>query len=86
VARRVDQIDRDVVDLERDDRGLDRDPALTLEREEVGLRAAVVDAADLVDDAGRVQQPLCERRLTGVYMRQDPQVQRSAKQSSYPPK
>ena len=33
VARRVDQIDRDVVDRERDDCGSDRDAALPFERE-----------------------------------------------------
>ena len=86
VAGRVDQVDGDVVDRKRDDRRLDGDPALAFQRERVRLRAAVVDAADLVDDAGRVQQPLGERRLTGVYMRQDSQVERSSKQGSYPPK
>ena len=86
VAGRVDQVDGDVVDRERDDRRLDGDPALPFQRERVRLRAAVVDAADLVDDAGRVQQPLCERCLTGVYMRQDSQVERSSKHGSYPPK
>jgi len=85
MAGRVDQVDGDVVDLERDDGGLDRDPALLLEREGVGLRGAVVDAAGLVDDAGCIQQPLGESCLTGVYMRQDPQVERSSKQASYPP-
>ena len=33
VARRVDQVDGDVVDRERHDRGLDRDAALPLQRE-----------------------------------------------------
>ena len=37
-------------------------------------------------DAGRVEQPFGESRLTGVYMRQDPQVERSSKQASYPPR
>ena len=85
VAGRVDQVDGDVVDRERDDRRLDRDAALLLERERIGLRRPLVDAADLVDDAGGVEQPLGESCLTGVYMRQDSQVQRSAKQASYPP-
>ena len=62
---------------ERHDRGLDRDAALPLQRQGVGLGRALIDAADLVDDTGRVEQPLGERCLTGVYMRQDPQVQRS---------
>jgi len=50
VARRVDQIDGDVVDGERNDRGLDRDPALPLQCERIGLGGAGIDAADLVDD------------------------------------
>ena len=37
-----------------------------------------IDAADLVDDTGGEEQPLGQACLTGVYMRQDPQVQRSA--------
>jgi len=32
VAWRVDQVDGDIVDRERNDRGLDRDPALPLQR------------------------------------------------------
>ena len=75
VAGRVDQVDGDVADDERDDRGLDRDAALALQRQRVGLGVAVVDAADLVDDAGGVEQPLGEGGLTGVDVRQDPQVQ-----------
>jgi len=75
VPGRVDQVDRHVVDDERDDRRLDRYPALALQRQRIGLRAPVIDAADLVDDAGGMQQPLGEAGLTGVYVRQDPQVQ-----------
>ncbi len=37
-----------------------------------GLRRALIDAADLVDDTGGVEQPLGQGRLTGVYMRQIP--------------
>ena len=40
------------------------------------LRGPVIDAADLVDDAGGVEEPLGEACLTGVYVRQDPEVQR----------
>ncbi len=85
VAGRVDQVDGDAVDRERDDGRLDRDAALLLERQRVGLRRPLVDAADLVDHAGGVQQPFGESCLTGVYMRQDPKVERSAKQASIPP-
>ena len=68
VAGRVDQVDGDVVDDERDDGGLDGDAALPFERQGIGLGAAVVDAADLVDDAGGVEQPLGQAGLTGVDM------------------
>jgi hypothetical protein len=77
VAGSVDQVDRDVVDDERHDGGLDRDAALAFQRHRIGLGAAVIDAADLADDTGGIQQPLGQRCLTGVYMRQDSQVQRS---------
>ena len=77
VAGGVDQVDGDVADGERDDGRLDRDAAPALERQGVGLGAAGVDAAELVDDAGGVEQPLGQARLTGVDVRQDPEVQRS---------
>ena len=79
VAGGVDQVDRDVADGERDDGGLDGDAALAFERQRVGLGAAGVDAADLVDDPGGVQQPLGQAGLTGVDMRQDPQVEQCAR-------
>ena len=56
-----------------------------LQRERVRLCRAIVDTADLVDRSGREEEPLCECCLTGVYMRQDPQVERSSKQASFPP-
>ena len=77
VARGVDQVDRGVVDDERHHRGLDGDAALPFQRQGVGLGGAVVDAADLVDDAGGMQDPLGQAGLTGVDMRQDSQVQGS---------
>jgi len=67
------------------DHGTTQTDSLPLQRQEVGLCAAVIDAADVVDDTGRVQQPFGESCLTGVYVRQDPQVQRSVQQASYPP-
>jgi hypothetical protein len=82
VTGRVDQVDRHVVDEERHDGGSDGDAALAFERERVGLGVAVVDAADLVDDAGGVEQPLGQARLPGVNMRQDPKVQRPHAASS----
>jgi hypothetical protein len=58
VAGRVDQVDCDVVDDERHDRGLDRDAALPFQGQEIGLGAAVVDAAGRVDHTGGVEEPL----------------------------
>ena len=74
VARRVDQVDGDVADLERDDGGLDRDAALALELEGVGLGGAGVDAAELVDDPGGVEEPLGEGGLTGVDVGEDAKI------------
>ena len=77
VPGRVDQVDRDVADDERHHGGLDRDAALPLQRQRIGLGAARIDAADLVDDTGGMQQPLGQAGLAGVNMRQNPQIQRS---------
>ena len=76
VAGGVDQVDGDVADHERHHGGLDGDAALAFQGQGVGLGAAVVDAADLVDDPGGEQQPLGEGGLTGVDVGQDPQVAR----------
>ena len=84
VARGVDQVDRDVVDDERHDRGPDRDAATSLEVERVGLGAAVVDAAEPVDDTCCEQQPFGQAGLAGVNMRQDPEVE-VAHSASCPP-
>ena len=75
MAWRVDEVDRRVADDKRDDCGLDRDAALTLEVERVGLGGAGVDAAELVDDPGCEQQPFGEGGLTGVDVREDSEVQ-----------
>jgi hypothetical protein len=86
VPGRVDQVDGDIADPEGGDRRPDRDAALALQRQRVGLRRPGIDAAGPVDDVGGVQQPLGERGLTGVYMRQDPQVECRARHASYPSK
>ena len=52
-----------------------RGAAAAFERERVGLGVAVVDAADLVDDPGGVQQPLGQAGLTGIDVRQDAEVE-----------
>lgn len=75
VARGVDEVDGHVLDRERDDGGLDGDTALPLQCERVGPGAAVVDAADLVDHTGRVQQPFGQTGLTRVYVREDSEVE-----------
>jgi hypothetical protein len=48
---------------------------LLFQRQRIGLRTSIIDATDLVDDTGGVEQPLGQARLTGVYMRQNSQVQ-----------
>ena len=85
VARRIDQVDVNVIERERRHGGADRDPARPFERERIGLRRAGIDAADVADDTGLVEKPLGEACLTGVYMRQDPKVELFLRHASYPP-
>src|SRR4029077_9809807 len=75
VARRVDQVDREIADEERGDRGPDRDAAFALEVERVGLGGAGVDAADVIDRAGGIEQSLAEGGLTGVDVSEDPEIE-----------
>lgn len=75
VAGGVDQVDGHVVDRERDDGRLDGDAAPALQREGVGTGVPVVDAADLVDHTGRVQEALGQAGLTCVYVRENPEVE-----------
>jgi hypothetical protein len=75
VAWGVDQVDREVPDQERGDRGPDRDPAFALEVERVGLGGAGVDAAGAIDRAGVEQEPLGESGLTGVDVGEDAEIE-----------
>jgi hypothetical protein len=77
VAWGVDQVDRRPADGERDDGRADGDAARPLQRQGVGLSIAGIHAADRVDDARLEQQAFGEARLTGVDVRQYPQVQTS---------
>jgi hypothetical protein len=76
VAWRVDEIDRYIVDRERDDRRLDGDAALPFKRERIGLRVAVIDTADRGDDPRGVQQSLGKTCLPRIDVRQNAQVDR----------
>ena len=76
VARGVDEIDREVADEERGDRGPDGDAAFALEVERVGLGGAGVDAADVVDGAGGEEESLGESGLTGVDVGEDSEIER----------
>lgn len=71
----VDEVDGDAVERERDDGGLDGDATLPFQREGVGAGVPVVDAADLVDHPGRMEQPLGQAGLTGVDMGENPEVE-----------
>ena len=84
VAGRVDEVDREVADEERGDRGADRDPAFALELERVGLGGAGVDAADVVDGAGGVEESLAEGGLTGVDVGEDSEIERAHGASCLP--
>ena len=75
VAGGVDDVDGQVAERERHDRGADGDAAAPLEGEGVGLGGAGVDRPRGVDDSGEVQEPLGERGLTGVDVRQDAEVE-----------
>lgn len=50
-------------------------PRRLFQCEAVGVGAARVDAADLVDDTGEVQEPFGEARLARVHMGEDAQVE-----------
>jgi hypothetical protein len=77
------EVDGDVVDRERRRPRLDRDAALLLERASVSVCVVPsVDAARARRSLRGMQQPLGERCLTGVYMRQDSQVERTSKQAA----
>ena len=84
VAGRVDEVDREVAEGERGDGRLDRDAALALELEGVGLGGAGVDAADAVDRAGVVEESLGEGGLTGVDVGQDSEIERTHGASCLP--
>ena len=80
----VDEVDREVADEERGDRGSDRDPAFALELERVGLGGAGVDAADVVDGAGGEEESLGEGGLTGVDVGEDSEIERANGASCLP--
>ena len=84
VAGRVDEVDREVADEERGDRGPDRDAAFALEVERVGLGGAGVDAADVIDGAGGVEESLGEGGLTGVDVGEDSEIERAHGTSCLP--
>ena len=84
VAGRVDEVDREVVDQERGDRGPDRDAALALELERVGLGGAGVDAADAIDRACGEEESLGEGGLTGVDVGEDAEIERAHRSSCLP--
>lgn len=74
VSGGVDQIDLAGVQLERHHGGLDGDAAGAFQLQGVGLGRALVDTADRADDAGLEEDTLGEAGLTGVDVRQDPDI------------
>jgi hypothetical protein len=84
VTGRVDDVDREISDSQRRDCGSNRDAPLTLQRERICLGGTGVNTADLIDDPSGKEQPLGQGCLTGIDMRQDPQVERTERQTSQP--
>ncbi len=78
----VDEVDGQVAEHEGRHRGLDGDAAPAFQLKCVGLGGAAVDAADPVDDAGGVEQPLGQAGLAGVNMRDDADVERFCQERS----
>ena len=79
VPRGVDEVDQHTLGLEGRNRGPDGDAALALERHGVGLGGAGVDRADVVDHTRVVEQAFGQGGLTGVDVRQDPEVEGSTR-------
>ncbi|GHI03737.1 hypothetical protein Scel_20580 [Streptomyces cellostaticus] len=75
VTGSVDQVDGDSTERERHDRRLDGDAAPAFQRQRVRPGTALVDDADRVRYAGRVQQPFGQAGLTGVYMRENSEIE-----------
>jgi hypothetical protein len=73
----VDEVDNDVTDRERHDRGVDRDAPRPFQSEGVGGGRARVDATERVKNACLVEQSFGQAGLTGVDVRQHAQVQSS---------
>ena len=59
--------------------GSDRDPSLLLLLHPVHGSGSLVCLTNLVVNTGVIQDPLCQRRLTGVDMRHDPDIPGSLK-------
>jgi hypothetical protein len=74
VARGVDDVDAVVLPEAGGGGGGDRDPALLLLLHPVHRGGAFVNLADLVVDAGVIEDALGSRRLAGVDVRRDPDV------------
>ena len=70
MARRVDQVDADVLPGEADTAGLDGDAAPLLDGQAVGVRGAAVHAALAADGPALQKHLLGEGGFSGVHMRQ----------------
>lgn len=75
VPGRIDQVDGQVVNGERRDSRLDRDPAAAFLGECVGAGVAGVDASEVVGRSGVEEQTFGEAGFTGVDVGKDAQIQ-----------
>ena len=68
------EIDLELVQLKRNHRGFDGDAAGAFQIQGVGLRRALVDTPDRLDDTGLEEDALSQAGLTSVDMRQDSDI------------
>src|SRR5215469_2257040 len=74
VSWRIDQVDFQVVDEKRDDRGFDRDASSLFEIHRIGLGRPFIYPANFVDDVRFIQDSLGQACLSRVYVRDNPYI------------
>src|SRR5581483_2673572 len=72
VSRSVDQVDFQIVDEKRDDRGFDRNASSLFQIQRIGLGRALIHPTRFVDHACFIQDSLGQTCLSSVYLRYYP--------------
>ena len=74
MSRGVDQVDFQVVNEKRNDRGFDRDASSFFQIQRIGLGCAFIYSTNFVDDVCFIQDPLGQACLSSVYVRYNPYI------------